>query len=65
VINYMFLCKRLKKQSSEMLEMNSLFECKRLKIAKFFTLKRSKMGGGSAITAPDDTNLSDATDTSN
>ena len=34
VINYMLLRKRLKK-SSEMFGMNSVFECRRLKIAKF------------------------------
>jgi len=44
-----------------MLGMNSIFERKRLKIAKFFTLKRSKILGGSAITALGDTNPSDAT----
>ena len=44
-----------------MLGVNSIFERKRLKIAKFFTLKRSKILGGSVITALCDTNPSDAT----
>src|SRR6218665_3599867 len=38
------------------------FLCKRLKIAKFFSLKRSKsLWGRAAITAPGDTNPSNAT----
>ena len=45
-----------------MFGINSICECKKLKIAKFFTLKRSKKcWGDSAITAPGDTNSSDAT----
>ena len=38
VINYMFLCKRIKK-SSKMFGMNSIFECKRLKIFHFDKVK--------------------------
>jgi len=42
--------------------MNSIFVCKRLKIAKFFVLKRSTIfWEGAAITAPGDTNPNDAT----
>ena len=39
MINYIFLCKRLKEGHENVLdELN--FLCKRLKIAKFFSLKR-------------------------
>src|SRR6218665_722476 len=43
------------------LGINLIFVCKRPKIEKFFILKRSKNVLGAAITAPGDTNLSDAT----
>jgi len=38
------------------------FLCKRLKIVKFLSLKRSPQILGAAITAPGDTNPSDATE---
>jgi len=60
VINYRFLCKRLKTVIGNFWGMNYL--CKRLKIAKFFILKRSKkcfLGCGDY--RPSDTNPSDAT----
>jgi len=40
-VKYVFVQKA--KKSSEMFGMNSIFECKRLNIAKFFTLTRSQI----------------------
>ena len=55
-----FVCKRLKRSSEIFFRMNSIFYIK--EIAKFFILNNGqKILGGSAITAPGDTNSSDAT----
>jgi len=42
VINYMLLCKKVKQGLPEIFWDEFNFLCKRLKIAKFFILKRSK-----------------------
>jgi len=62
VINYIFfVCKRLKEGHENCLS-GFNFLCKRLKIVKCFSLKSQKIWGrGTAITAPGDTNPSDAT----
>src|SRR6218665_1791332 len=62
VINYIFfVCKRLKAGHGNFFS-GFILLCKRLKVAKCFSLKGQQIWGrGTAITAPGDTNPSDAT----